>query len=292
MVLLPVIPNSRAEEDAPFAAEVARFNELLAKTVADLTTDASPILLAARRRRTTSTGTPTTAPTPTPPANTGWRGSSRRSSTRPGASRVPTAPPATRNTTFTDGSCLESPRSSWLVTHEVHTARTHRSQGQPTRARHDELRPADGRTDQPRHPGRRPRRGPEFRRHRERVRVGREQGPHRGDHRNLVRPGRPPPREDGARHQGLREHGPRGGDLAQLRPPVGAEHPAGRRRQPPAPPDRLHRPLPVPPHRPAHPVRGDLAGRRGPDPAGQDPLRRLLQLPRLEDRPGQRDRRP
>lgn len=48
MILLPVIPNSRAEEDAPFAAEVARFNELLAKAVADLTTDASPILLAAR----------------------------------------------------------------------------------------------------------------------------------------------------------------------------------------------------------------------------------------------------
>ncbi len=48
MVLLPVIANSRAEEDAPFAAEVTRFNELLAKAVADLTTDASPILLAAR----------------------------------------------------------------------------------------------------------------------------------------------------------------------------------------------------------------------------------------------------
>ncbi|MFE9934425.1 SGNH/GDSL hydrolase family protein [Streptomyces sp. NPDC005533] len=48
MVLLPVIPNSRAEEDAPFAAEVARFNELLAKAVADLTSAASPVLLAAR----------------------------------------------------------------------------------------------------------------------------------------------------------------------------------------------------------------------------------------------------
>ncbi|MEU8775051.1 GDSL-type esterase/lipase family protein [Streptomyces sp. NPDC048606] len=48
MVFLPVIANVRAEEDAPFAAEVTRFNELLAKTVADLTTDASPILLAAR----------------------------------------------------------------------------------------------------------------------------------------------------------------------------------------------------------------------------------------------------
>ncbi|KOY57695.1 MULTISPECIES: GDSL-type esterase/lipase family protein [unclassified Streptomyces] len=48
MILLPVIPNVRAESDAPFAAEVARFNELLAKAVADLSTEASPILLAAR----------------------------------------------------------------------------------------------------------------------------------------------------------------------------------------------------------------------------------------------------
>uniref|UniRef100_A0AAU2K0V4 GDSL-type esterase/lipase family protein n=1 Tax=Streptomyces sp. NBC_00049 TaxID=2903617 RepID=A0AAU2K0V4_9ACTN len=48
MVFLPVIPNVRADEDAPFAAEVVRFNELLAKAVADLTTASSPILLAAR----------------------------------------------------------------------------------------------------------------------------------------------------------------------------------------------------------------------------------------------------
>ncbi|MGW0364279.1 GDSL-type esterase/lipase family protein [Streptomyces sp. NPDC002990] len=48
MVLMPVIPNVRAEEDLPFAAEVARFNELLAKAVADLSTPASPLLLAAR----------------------------------------------------------------------------------------------------------------------------------------------------------------------------------------------------------------------------------------------------
>ncbi|MFD3698594.1 GDSL-type esterase/lipase family protein [Streptomyces sp. NPDC058646] len=48
MVFLPVIPNVRAEVDAPFADEVTRFNELLAKAVADLTTAASPILLAAR----------------------------------------------------------------------------------------------------------------------------------------------------------------------------------------------------------------------------------------------------
>ncbi|MEU4795358.1 GDSL-type esterase/lipase family protein [Streptomyces sp. NPDC023327] len=46
MVLLPVIPNIRAATDAPFAAEVAHFNELLAKTVADLDTGRSPLLLA------------------------------------------------------------------------------------------------------------------------------------------------------------------------------------------------------------------------------------------------------
>ncbi|MFJ3900216.1 GDSL-type esterase/lipase family protein [Streptomyces sp. NPDC090025] len=45
-VLLPVIPNVRAEDEPPFAAECARFNDLLAKTVADLDTAASPLLLA------------------------------------------------------------------------------------------------------------------------------------------------------------------------------------------------------------------------------------------------------
>ncbi|MEU8757891.1 GDSL-type esterase/lipase family protein [Streptomyces sp. NPDC048659] len=44
-VLLPVIPNVRAEEEPAFAAECARFNELLAKTVADLDSAASPLLL-------------------------------------------------------------------------------------------------------------------------------------------------------------------------------------------------------------------------------------------------------
>lgn len=48
MVLMPVIPNVRAQDDAPFAAQVTLFNELLAKAVADLSTPASPILLAAR----------------------------------------------------------------------------------------------------------------------------------------------------------------------------------------------------------------------------------------------------
>ncbi|WP_019887296.1 GDSL-type esterase/lipase family protein [Streptomyces purpureus] len=45
-VMLPVIPNVRAESDAPFAAECDRFNDLLAKTVADLDTARSPLLLA------------------------------------------------------------------------------------------------------------------------------------------------------------------------------------------------------------------------------------------------------
>ncbi|GAA3229829.1 hypothetical protein GCM10020256_43190 [Streptomyces thermocoprophilus] len=46
MVLLPVIPNVRALNDEPFAAQVARFNELLAKAVADLDEPRSPLLLA------------------------------------------------------------------------------------------------------------------------------------------------------------------------------------------------------------------------------------------------------
>lgn len=46
MVLLPVIPNIRAEHDALFAEQVALFNELLAKTAADLDEPRSPLLLA------------------------------------------------------------------------------------------------------------------------------------------------------------------------------------------------------------------------------------------------------
>ncbi|MFC8226794.1 GDSL-type esterase/lipase family protein [Streptomyces sp. NPDC057287] len=46
LVLLPVIPNVRAESDAPFAAECERFNTLLAKAVADLDAPSSPVLLA------------------------------------------------------------------------------------------------------------------------------------------------------------------------------------------------------------------------------------------------------
>ncbi|MBC2869563.1 GDSL-type esterase/lipase family protein [Streptomyces mexicanus] len=46
MVLLPVIPNVRARLDDSFAAQVDLFNELLAKTVADLDEPRSPLLLA------------------------------------------------------------------------------------------------------------------------------------------------------------------------------------------------------------------------------------------------------
>ncbi|MEU6096649.1 SGNH/GDSL hydrolase family protein [Streptomyces sp. NPDC047079] len=46
MVMLPVIPNIRAETEAPFGAQVASFNELLVKTVTDLDEPGSPILAA------------------------------------------------------------------------------------------------------------------------------------------------------------------------------------------------------------------------------------------------------
>ncbi|RPF34373.1 GDSL-like lipase/acylhydrolase family protein [Streptomyces sp. TLI_185] len=46
MVVLPVIPNVRAADDGPFATQVTRFNELLAKAVADLDEPRSPLLLA------------------------------------------------------------------------------------------------------------------------------------------------------------------------------------------------------------------------------------------------------
>ncbi|THA25854.1 hypothetical protein E4198_15140 [Streptomyces sp. RKND-216] len=50
-VLLPVLPNIRAATDTAFAAQVRRFNELLAKAVADLSTPASPLLLASEPAR-------------------------------------------------------------------------------------------------------------------------------------------------------------------------------------------------------------------------------------------------
>jgi lysophospholipase L1-like esterase len=45
-VLLPVLPNVRVATDPGFAAQVERFNALLAKAVAELSTPGSPLLLA------------------------------------------------------------------------------------------------------------------------------------------------------------------------------------------------------------------------------------------------------
>ena len=54
-----------------------------------------------------------------------------------------------------------------------------------------------------------------------------------------------------------------------------------------APPaDRLHRPLPDAPHRPRHAVGRDLGGHGGAAAAGQDALRRVVQLRRLAHREG------
>ncbi|TKT01393.1 GDSL-type esterase/lipase family protein [Streptomyces lasalocidi] len=46
MVVLPVVPNVRAASDASFGDQVTTFNELLAKTLADLDEPGSPLLLA------------------------------------------------------------------------------------------------------------------------------------------------------------------------------------------------------------------------------------------------------
>jgi lysophospholipase L1-like esterase len=48
MVLLPVIPNIRADRDLPFAEQCADLNVRMAKAAADLDTAASPLLLASR----------------------------------------------------------------------------------------------------------------------------------------------------------------------------------------------------------------------------------------------------
>jgi len=48
MVLLPVIPNTRADLDPGFADQCAELNERTAKVVAELDSPASPLLLASR----------------------------------------------------------------------------------------------------------------------------------------------------------------------------------------------------------------------------------------------------
>jgi lysophospholipase L1-like esterase len=46
MVLLPVVPNIVAQTDSSFASQVAHFNTLIAKAVANLDTPGSPLLAA------------------------------------------------------------------------------------------------------------------------------------------------------------------------------------------------------------------------------------------------------
>ncbi len=48
VAVMPVLPNIRAEADEPFAGQVAHFNDLLAKTLADLDDPRSPLLLVPR----------------------------------------------------------------------------------------------------------------------------------------------------------------------------------------------------------------------------------------------------
>ena len=74
------------------------------------------------------------------------------------------------------------------------------------------------------------------------------------------------------------------GRMAQRGAAVGAQHPPGLRRLPAPTADRLHRPLPDAPHRPAHALGRDLGGHGGAALPGQDPLRRFVQLRRLAHR--------
>ena len=135
----------------------------------------------------------------------------------------------------------------------------------------------------------RPRRRHQPRRHRERVRLGQGRGRHRADHRPLVRPGRRPP---GARRCSPPSCTARWATWPNQTLPLGAEHPPGLRRVAAAAADRPHRPLPDAPRRPGHPVGGDLGGDERAAPAGQDHLRRLVELRRLAPGQGAGERAP
>ena len=160
---------------------------------------------------------------------------------------------------------------------------------QPALPRHDELRAADRRARLVRDHGPGPRGRHQLLRHRQRLRLGRGRGPHRADRRALVRPGRRPPGADGARDQAVRLHG----RLAQRRQAVGAQHPARLRRVA----ARGCRPTTSTSTRCTTSTgtpRGRRSGRRWRScvAAGQDPLRRLVELRRLAHRPGPGGRRP
>ena len=80
--------------------------------------------------------------------------------------------------------------------------------------------------------------------------------------------------------------------LAQRHLPVRPQHRPRLRGLAAPDADRLDRPLPVPPRRPAHAVGRDLAGLRDARRPGQGALRRLLQPRRLADRRRERGGRP
>ena len=90
------------------------------------------------------------------------------------------------------------------------------------------------------------------------------------------------PRRLGAGHQGLQPDG-QGPERSR---PVAPLADARLRGQPAPPRDGLDRRLLPPQGGPLDPARGDRLGTRRPDPPGQDPLLRPLQLPRLADRRG------
>ena len=166
--------------------------------------------------------------------------------------------------------------------HGIHPPRPFRPLRQPPVPRHHELRPAHHRGRLARDHGLRPRAGHQLLRHRQRLRQDKGKGATESRSSAAGSPGWRAPRAHGARDQAVRRHG----RLAQRGQAVRAEHPTGARRQPEAAPDRLHRPVPVPPRRPRYAVGGDLAGDRGRGRSGQDPLRRQQQLRGLAHRPG------
>ena len=126
---------------------------------------------------------------------------------------------------------------------------------------------------------------PQLLRHRQRLRMEEGRGHHRADRRQMVRAGWRTPREGRARHQALRLDE----RLAQRHVPLRPQHPQRVRGLAATPADRPHRPLPDASRRPEHAVRRDLGGDGSAGAAGQDPLRRLVELRRLDHRAGAGD---
>ena len=124
----------------------------------------------------------------------------------------------------------------------------------------------------------RARSGHQLHRHGRRLRRRPLGGDHRPCHRSRAQP-------LGAGDQGLQSDG-RGTERSR---PLAALADARLRGQPAPPRDRLDRHLLPAQGGPLHAAGGDGECRRRPDPPGQDPLSRPLQLPRLADR---RDRPP